>query len=75
MPTGKPIVITKMLTNGGPCGDGCEVAVEAVSRHKTKVRCTRCGKERVVKIPHGKIDLVGFAKLENAVLHLHDADA
>lgn len=59
--------ITKLTTNGGPHGEGCEVSMEAIGRHEMRLRCFRCGAERVVRIK--------FGRLEHAVAHLHDGDA
>jgi hypothetical protein len=67
--------ITKLTTSGGPCGDGVEVAVERTGKHETTLTCSRCQAKRVVKIRHGQIDRVGFARLEEGVRRLHEADA
>ena len=67
--------ITKLVTNGSPCGDGLEVKVESTGRHETTLTCSKCGARRAVKIRHGRIDLVGLAQLEDGVAHLHDRDA
>lgn len=67
--------ITRLTTNGGPCGDGVEVAVERTGKHETTLTCSKCGRRRAVKIRHGVIDRAGFARLEDGVGRLHEADA
>jgi hypothetical protein len=71
---GERNVITKLKTDGGPCGDGTEVSVEQVGRHKTLLRCSRCGAERTVKIHDGRIDQLAFARLEEGVRRLHEGN-
>jgi hypothetical protein len=67
-------VITKLTTNGGPCGDGTVVDVQSTGKHETTITCSRCGAARVVKLRLGRVDLPGLARLEDGVRRLHEAN-
>ncbi len=75
MKSGERLVITKLMTSGGPCGDGVEVEVAQTSRNKAMLTCSKCGAETVVALPGGRVDMVGMAALDDGVERLHRAEA
>jgi len=71
----KTRIITALITNGGPCGDGAEVELSKVDRKRSRLRCLRCGASTVVRLPGGRIDRPGLLALDAGVERLHGGDA
>jgi len=66
--------VTHLYING-PRGPETIVRIAQGSGAKATLTCDVCGATTVVKLPGGRVDLQGLARLEAGVQRLHQGDA